>query len=288
MPPSVRKPAALVALLLATACSAPPPARDESKDLDLDLATFAAFDAAQFPGAASVLSGFAPIDPSPEFRVGDALLFGLTIDDGEQRTCRMLRLEVASLMPGEIRIDAANRTMVVVRSKATMSFTGTRKVQADGREVEEPVARQMSTTPLRLRLGLYDADGTKLSESTAVLFEELLTSGLLPLSQSEVDFDSSVGSTGLLFTLQQLGKDDTTLHSLLFSVVDVPSVLSVMLHLGVSVVISSEFGSEGPTLLVGERTEPTRVLPVNIEVNGDCALMARIVCCESQLPYAVG
>lgn len=288
MTPSVRKNAALVALVLATACSAPPPARDESQELALDLATFAAFNRAQFPGAASVLPGFAAIDPSPQFRVGDALLFGLTIDDGEQRTCRMLHLEVESLMPAEIRIDSGNRTMVLKRNTATLSFTGTRKVQADGQEVEEQMSRELSTTPLRLRLGLYDADGTKLSESTAVLCDELLTAGLLPLSQAKVDFDSSIGSTGLLFMLQRLGKDDTTLHSLLFSVVDVPSVFSVMLHLGVSVVITSDFGSEGPTLLVGERSLTTRVLPVSIEVNGDCALRARIVCCESQLPYAVG
>ena len=276
-----------LALSLAVSCSAPPPARDTDADRALDLATFAAFDPAEFPGAASLLTGSAPIDPASDFRVGDAVLFGLVIDDGEQRRYRMLQLEVASLMPAAIHLDVGDRTMVVKRNTSTLSFKGTRKAQRDGREVTEPVVREISATPVRLRLGLYDADGTKLSESTAVVFEELLTSGLLPLSQSEVDFDSSIGSTCLLFTLQQLGKDDSTLHSLLFSVVDAPSILSVVMNLGVEVVISSLLGSEGPTLAVGERTVPTRVLPVQIEVNGDCALVAHLVCCESQLPAAI-
>lgn len=279
------------AALLLGACTSVP-STPTGAPTEADLATFAAFDAARFPGAPQVLAGFAEPDAEREFRVGDAVLFGLEVDDGTTRVRRLLKLEVRSLMPASADLDVETRTIQWKRGKHQVHWRSTRtKVDAaaNGGEPETVVdERTLELTPIQLGLRLYDEQGTQLSESTAVLYDEPLEQGFWPISGAKYEAEAGLLPMTLLLTLQRLGADDTVLHELLFTVVQKPSLFSVIGHFGIDVVISARQGGAGPTVRLGARDVACNVLPIDLDVNGTRAMNVHLVCCEPAPPSAVG
>ena len=275
------------AAVLSAACSSVPSAPTGAPTA-IELAAFAAFDPSHFPGAKRGFEGFAQIDPEPDLRVGDAVLLGLEVDDGESVVRRMLELQVKSMLPTAATLDEETRTLVWTRGKHTCQARLTKEeVAADGSVVERVVQRDLELTPIGLQLRLLDEHGAELSKSTAVLYDELLQAGLWPACLDDAAADEGVMSAVLLLTLQRLGADDAVLHELLFTVVDKPSVFSVLAHFGISVVVSARKGTEGPALRLGDRDVDCRVLPVDLDVNGSRAMCVHILCEKPRSPGSV-
>ena len=120
---------------------------------DVPAATTAvASQAAAFPGAPSLLSGF-DLGGERGLRHGDRLLYGVTLHDGERVARRMLRLEVDRDDP-ELR---------------------TRLLSVDQNEPPRRLASR-PTRPMGLSLLLTDASGTELQRSRIDTFDAHLES----------------------------------------------------------------------------------------------------------------
>lgn len=265
--------ALLAAVSSLGACTAPVVARP-----GLDVAPIAALRAADYPGAAAILQGFDPPTPADDWRVGDRALLALEVHDGDRTDRRLLLLEVENVeSTAYYRATSAHWLPVRQKVQHRVSLTS-----ADG-AVEE---RTVASTPIRVRLVQFDADGTERRRSSLRLFEELLANGLEPLHTSD-DQDRQVRALLLLLTLQELGTADPTLAELLFAVVDRPGLLSVLWHLGAHIRLESPVGGipcEIPGIPVGR---PPTVQALDVSVNGSPALYGDVVATSGQHPFAV-
>lgn len=276
----------LCACLLA-ACSSPP-RPPTGAPTPRDLAVFETFDTTQFPGAEKLLAGFVtPEEPNP-FRVGDAVLFGLVVGDGTEQVRRLLRLEVRDLMTKTFEIDGERPLRSTFRPRHTARVQLTRPPTEGAEQVGEVEAQDIELTPIQLELSLYDEHGAELSRSRAVLYDELLLRGLWPIARETYESKDGFLPMVLLHTLQRLGADDEVLSDLLFTVVEKPSLFSVLIRFGVEVVAATQQGSEGPTVRLGDREVRCNVLPMDLDVNGSRALSVHLFCTEPRMPDAVG
>jgi hypothetical protein len=262
---------ALAALL--AACAAAPGPRPA-----LDLSPLAMIEHATFAGREAILGGFDAPSPAADWRVGDSALFGLEVHRGASVERRLLRLRVAR-RTGRPRIDLRDGRFLeghqTVRTNVSLR-------RADG----HATGHTLSLTPIEVQVTHFDADGTERSGSSVELYEELLATGLHPLA-SGTDEARQIEASLLLFMLQRLGTADPTLGELLFTVVERPSILSVLWHFGVDVRLVGHEGRPGTSPAGVPDARDVAVLPLDVLVNGSPALHADIVVAPPRHPYAV-
>lgn len=264
----IRRRASVAALLLLAGCASQPSAR--SLHLwSFDGARIAALGAEQFPGAATVLSGFAPSDDDPAMRVGDTALLGVEITNGDTVDRMLLVLEVTSLL-----LDAAVKEGTGERIRP--SFTATHTFQRwnpNTRSLGATETIKAEVHPVRVALIRLDANGQRQQVSEATLFEEPLVAGLWPhADRTASERDEALCST-LTRTLQDLANDDEVLQDLLFRIVEKPSLLSIARYLGVAVVLVwTTFAEPQLVQLPGVDTQVRRV-SLEVNINTEAGLL---------------
>lgn len=265
------KPALLLGTLLLAGCSAtlrPAPVPDAS--------LLHGFDAADFPGAATLLSGFAA--PATDPLGGDTVLFGLEVHDGADVERRMLLLELGGLS-SLWSVDGFDVQVVEHHPRRTVTMTLTTQ---DGKAIEF----RREVTPLPVLLRQFDAAGKELGASMIELFEEPLRAGFWPLTlgEQDVSLDEHMMAVLLLTTMRQLGQSDRTLRELLFTVVERPSLWSVVFHFGIAINVTAGVGAPCPPLPSLPVTEPLRLLPLELLVNGALALSVDLALVQPKPP----
>lgn len=264
---------ALVVASLAAGCGAPPPPRPP-----LVLEPFTALRPEYFPGAPSVLSGFATGDDSTPMRIGDTALLGLEVHRDASIERQLLLLEVVDLhwrpaqnvvINGVPRPDGAG---VKVRSSRTFTITWTPKPMADAGAAPEVEQRSHAVYPVDVRLTRFDAAGISLGTSVATLHEQPLATGWWPYTQPDLDLVAFDHAFALTMSMQELAARDAVLQDLLFRVVDQPSLWSIVTHLGVGVVVKWEATKAPPApVAVDGFAGEVRTWPFELQVNGDTA-----------------
>jgi hypothetical protein len=244
----------------------------------IDLGRLQILDPAAFPGQDALVQGFDPCEPMAEWRLGDQVLFGLEVWRGTEVERRLLQLEVVG-RSGRPRIDLRDGRFVEghLTQRTTVNLR-----RADGSVAEHALA----ITPIEIEVSSFDAAGDGAVGSEVTLYEELLRTGLLPLA-TEGDEQQLLRSSLLLLLLQRLGNADPTLGSLLFTVVDPPSVFSVIWHFGVEITLQSDAGRPGTAPAGVPAPGPVHVLPLALLVNGSPALYADLVVADASSPFAL-
>ena len=259
-------------LALAACGAAPAPPRPP-----LDLAPFTALQPSHFPGAAAVLSGFAPDDDDRSMRAGDAALLALEVHrDGEIERL-LVMLEVASIPWQPARdvvvngIPQPDNAGMFFRPSRIFTVTVTRTPSEPG-TAPEVAERQHRVHPLRMRLQHLDAAGRPLRSSEATLYEEPLATGFWPYART----DASPAATDLAFaltmSLQELAENDAVLQDLLFRVVEPPGLFSIAAHFGVTLTMRwSPVAPDAPPIDVPGFPHEVRPASLDLVVNGATA-----------------
>lgn len=255
----MKRTAATALALLAAACAGAPPARPP-----LELAPFTVLRAENFPGAKSVLAGFAAADDDPRMRVGDAALLGLELHRVDTIERLLLLLEVAEIP------KQRDATGASVRPSTRVTITSTHKPTDGGEPTTED--RHHDVHPITVRLSRFDAAGSPLRTSQATLYEEPLAFGWWPYTQPASDAHGEDYAFALTMSLQELASRDPVLQDLLFRVVDEPSLWSVAAHLGVQVTLAWEAsGRAHDAVPVDGFAGEVRPASLELRVNGSTA-----------------
>jgi hypothetical protein len=253
-------------LTLASSCSSVAPVRPPD-----DFAPVAAVSSIDFPGATRILTGFAPADADPALRTGDAALLGLEFHRHGAVQRQLLLMEVSGL--GWTTWQVAGKQFTRRRTTTARRTT----TDSDG----PSSSQDLQVHDIDLTIRRFDATGEALTQSQAVLYEEALRAGWWPYTVPDADETDSVFASLLLFSLQNLAHSDPALQELLFLVVDKPNLLSLVTHLGVTLVIESRHRER--TLVVPSdlldlpgRLE-VRVAAMDLRINGTMALWADLL-----------
>jgi hypothetical protein len=258
---------ALVLLLAFAACAAPPEPRPP-----LELAPFRALRPSHFPGAPSLLAGFAAPDDDPSMRVGDAVLLGVEVHTRDAASRQLVLLEVTGLpmqeaAPGE---PPARQSSVVTVDASVR--------REDGTTTTEP--RIHAVRALQVRLTRCDAAGNRLRRSDVVLYEELLATGWWPFTTNDNDVRDADLATALTTSLQDLASRDAVLQEVLFQIVDEPSLWSVATNLGLGIELRAAAPRQPPIVpLDGIDTAgaEVRTAAFELRVNGDAASSVQLL-----------
>jgi len=277
------RPALLAALL--AGCTAPPPAVPPPRALL----------AADFPGAAALLTGFDERTDGP-WTSGDAVLFGLRLHKAQQEHRWLLHLSIAlgEELVGRLGDDEA-RTLDVLWGKKVSPYTAKSGEQSRDLEIESRM--------LPVRATVHDAEGKVLGASTVVLPADLLRAGMLPavdaaLAQPPGSPETLDPKTMEPFVRALLGlmslfgvvQEGSVLRDYFWQVVEKPSVWSLATKLGVEATLSAAFekslpASELPPGLPALGRGCT--IPLRIEVNGAPALLADVLAVTAARPYSL-
>ena len=164
--------------------------------------------AARFPGAAGLLRGF-DFAGERQLRGGDTLLFGVTVQDGERKQHRLLRLVVE-------RDDPELKTAL-----------------AQARAEPSPNARivlERPTRRVRVALVLFDADGRELATSRLDTFDVALEMSFVAAVRAlrRGDLDQQAVVRAQLTSIAALLVDDSVLKALLAEVASIPFDLRLL------------------------------------------------------------
>lgn len=268
-------------LALAACSSAPPPPPPA-----LDLAPILAFDPTKFPGAAAVLTGFAPVDDDPSMRAGDAALLGFEVHRDGAVERQLVLLEVARI-PWEpaqgVKINGVpqpDNAGVFFRPSRTFTVTSTRTDNQPGTAptVEERLHR---IRPLDMRLHRLDAAGQTLRTTKATLYEEPLATGFWPYARNDAKPTATDLALALTVSLQDLATNDAVLQDLLFCIVERPSLWSIATNFGVAVTMKWSAVALGePSIAVPGFPAEVRRASLELVVNGTTAAWVTLLAAE--------
>jgi hypothetical protein len=162
-----------------------------------------------------------------------------------------------------------------------------------------PGSGEASTGELRrarVHATVLGADGEPLSDDTLVLGMDELERGLLraccagpPTAAADDAEFEALRAIDTLRKVLSIVRRSQALRDLLWQVVDLPSVFSVIWHLGVTVLVAENFaGSQpGAAFAVGDATVPTWTAPIELRLNGAPALRCRVRCTGPGSPLAL-
>ncbi len=225
-------------------------------------------DAAAFRVPSSLRSGFDALVPAQVVSRGDALLYGLRLE--RDATCRewFLQVQAAGIeqAPWKYR-DGKQHLRGRVRAQlfdAASVELGAEELQVECEYLERGLA------------GACRGEGVQ--EEQAV-----------PFSGSEA-WPESFRAAVALGQFLALIRKSPLLQSLLWQVVDPPSVFSVLGHLGAEVTQRHFFAEahSGPVVQLGDASAPTWSVPVELYVNGTAALRSHVVVTDPSAPLALG
>ena len=271
--------------------------------------------AAEFPGAAKLLSGYDPPDLDAGWLPGDRVLFGLRLRDGEDRRLWLVRLEVQT---GKKHVVVSQKNGLVQEEswshKVDLTTPDGRKIEIasdlmevavevfdengspldwEGKLLKAPglVVRTSSLVPERfLRNGFYAAsrEALRLQEiQGARPRQDLNFSAEIARQLPDETYKLLAAGLVALPALFKPIQDTRSLVPIVNSVLEKPSLLSVISHLGVRFDIVSNLH-----LAVLERTplSPSAnpgaySFPIEFKLNGSPALNCRLWVVPPESPY---
>jgi hypothetical protein len=265
----MRSPTIAPVLLIAfAACAAPP-----EPPPPLELAPFRALRPSHFPGASSLLTGFAAADDDPAMRVGDAVLLGVEVHTRDTATRQLVLLEVTGL---PMQDAAPGQPPARQSSRVTVDASVRR---SDGTTTSEP--RVHDVRALHVRMTRCNAAGTRLRSSDVVLYEELLATGWWPFTGNTDDARSDDLAKALVTSLQDLASRDAVLQEVLFQIVDEPSLWSVATNLGLGIELRATAPKQASPIVpldgIDTGNAEVRSAAFNLRVNGDAASSVQLL-----------
>jgi hypothetical protein len=230
-----------------------------------DFTPFTELRAADFPGAAALLTGMAAPDDDRALRIGDAALFAIEMRRGDEIRRELLLLEVAGLGADEASSGPRVRTAEITHTPD------------DG----EPERRRIRLHEVEMSLRRFDARAHPLGDSQVVLFEEALRAGWWPDADPKASRRDQDHAFAMTMSLQSVADSDPTLQDLLFVVVDKPSLFSIATHRGVKVHIRTTTDPNRPRLpppFAGlPKGNTVAVTDKDLTINGSRALWADLI-----------
>ncbi len=223
--------------------------------------------ASAFVAAADLPRGFDALAPGVGVAVGDAVLFGLRLQTGEQVRNWFLHVAVEAIEP--------------------VSWT-----------YEDGKAREL----VRVRSAVHTGDGELLGAETLKLQRDFLERGLARacrgegeqrgkgmLNRGPEDWPETFRAQLALSQLLAIARKSPILRPLLYEVVDMPSLWSVITHLGARMSMRAHFDDvrvvEGEG--IGDAAVPAWSLPHELLINGDPALQNHILVTDPHSPLAL-
>ena len=227
--------------------------------------------AAEFPGAAALLQGFAAPEERDDWRVGEAALYGLRLErpDGERRW--LVRLTLVDTRPGPISEFYAN--------------TGEAEPEA------------FTSPSHRYRVEVFDGDGATLGSSDVDVpfgfFQFDFVTACQDARHPPLDAAATrrvAGAHVALFSFLRILQQDPVLSDVLWQVIDKPSLWSVLTRLGISIGMASDLdlASDEANVLPAPWDRAAVCFPLRITVNGTQALAAEIVATAPVVPMRLG
>lgn len=284
------------AALALGACASGPPAEIPPPST----AAATPLDPADFPGADRVLAGFSARAASAgSWDREDAVLFGLELVNGDAVHRWLLHIE-AQL--GDTVQLTGRDGKTVERTIPHPTGSWTYRSRIGGEEREFPVKSAMNLVGVRV----CDADGQELGKSSAMVPMQLMTQGLLPAVACALahpianlgpqGFDSADDvlpmARGILalVALLEIVQQDSVLEPYFWQVVQKPSLWSVVTGLGVEAAMTVALDKSVP---IPGLSAPTAgdvqpyLVPVRVDVNGEPALLADLICVDAAPPYGL-
>lgn len=223
--------------------------------------------ASAFVATADLPAGFDALAPGVGVAVGDAVLFGLRLQRGEHVRDWFLHVAVEALEP--------------------VSWT-----------YEDGKTREL----VRVRSAVHAGDGELLGAETLKLERDFLERGLARACRGEgrqrgnilenrgpEDWPESFRAQIALGQLLAIARKSPILRPLLYEVVDMPSLWSVITHLGARMSMKAHF--DEVRVVAGERLGgaaiPAWSLPHELLINGDPALHNHILVTDPHSPLAL-
>ncbi len=255
---------ALPVLLLAACASAPPTPLPEA----------AAITAAEFPGAASLLTGFAPERQRSAWFPGETILYALRLERGSDVKRWLVRMTLLADKP-DVPRDGV--------SKLTMHMDA-------GNEVT------LMSPYLPFRVEVFDAAGAPQADSTVKVPYDFLRYSFLDAAGrlqekplTDAGRNQVAGAHAALISFLGILQNDPVLANILWQVVDRPGVLSVIASLGVTIGLHAELEQATPaTAHVPEWTRSAVTFPLVLTINDTRALDAKITATDPWLPLRMG
>jgi hypothetical protein len=266
--------------------------------------------AAEFPGAAALLSGFDAATDSGAWETGDRLLFGLRLRKRGEEHRWLMQLEVefgqapmrVTATPADggdpVRFDE----LQIDLPRGSWSWT----IDINGRKHEHVLTSALC--PVKVRV--FDAGGGELGHSSIHLPADLLARGMLEAVDVEKaaarertagsappDPESlvarvlrSVEAIIAAMSLLNVVQEDDLLADYFWQVVEKPSLWSVVTSLGVKATLSMPFedSAEAASLPPSLPPQPrAAVIPLRIDVNGSPALFADVLATDPRRPLSL-
>ncbi len=237
----------------------------------------------RFPGAARLLSGFDPQDPSANDSIPESILFGLELDLRGRIQRWLLKIEVREpFAPGIIH----------------------QQIKAPGGSLDYDSRRR------RVQVTLLDSAGKKLGGSTVYAPWDFLTQGfvcscelaqlLVEAQPGDLDYRGRklaraeaarqmFGGFATLTAFLRIIRENELLSSMLWKIIDRPSVFSILFHGGVSLSLNAQL-TNAKTLpdshLGGELSRLSGYrTTLRLSANGSPVLDAIVWVTEPESPY---
>lgn len=240
----------------------------------------------EFPGAARLLEGFSPLVYGDEWSAGDAVLYGLRLRRGAELQHWLLHLRLDEpLLP-------------------TQPLVWNLQVNGEAQQFESRLAQVTAT--------VADKDGHVLGTTTPSMPRDFLAQGIweacarIPRDSGALTSTDGAQVAGAAaagaearrlaeavvcaMALLDTVRGDPLLSPILWSVVEKPSIWSVISNLGVAVVVQPRFRQArevAPPLSKMPHVKAWRV-PIDLFVNEVPALVAELVVGASLPPFGVG
>lgn len=277
-------PVLFAALLALPACVAPPRA-DVTVPVD-----GSGLGVRGFPLPNALRRGFDHRRAASSWRVGDEVLYGLRLVRGDEVRHWLLRLRV-------LEVDATAAGEAIGRAMWSLQFNG------ESRYFSSPVSRVEAT--------VFDDEGNEIGRTEPLVPRAFLANGVAEgcrasrrifgsadlassaaatrLVTADVDTEALACSTVCAVALLQVVQEDSVLASILWQVVEKPSLMSVLGNLGARVVLRPcyHIASEALCPIPG-LYEQTFRLPMSLTVNDQPALDMDLFVADSTPPFALG
>lgn len=282
--------AAVLTAMLCACAGTPVPPPPPTPELELDLHP------TELPAYERMLEGFDPVVTARDWRRGDRALLGLELRDGEEtrRWLVLVTVEDVALSRVGQRGEVVSERMtwqVPIRDRGNLEFT---------------------SEMMALRVLVADEDGRPLGESMVKVPRQLLEKGFAracaanehgpPILAFDPDSphppdegppeDKRPHAEAVLSLVALLGivKEDPILSSLMWEVVEPPSLLSVIWNLGVTVTLRAHF-----TQAVRARSPPPHLpdtgavwwVPFTLLVNDSPALFCELLVTSPWAPITL-
>lgn len=272
--------------------------------------------ASDFGNGARLLAGFDPSRAEDDLEVGDTLLYGIRLDVGDEHRIWFLRLRI------EEKVERDVFSWRFVQPFETHVTTARRRAEAAQRATAPPAPVDLDVpyrpTPMaRIRVEAFDGAGTSLGAAESTVSVQRLRTGLWsacvagarqhdllrgwdrPERAGEVlevdeatyaDVMTVAEGVAACESFFALLRQNPVTRQILFEVIALPSLWSIVTHLGVAAGFAIDFFGASPLApgRIAPLGEEVWSVPMTIELNHQPALLVRLLAAPPRGPTITG